>query len=70
MLVWLLAWVTILLLTPVLFALARLAKRPNRQQCQGVAQRSAPDPAAVDAPVPPTRKKPDWVVQEVLRLKA
>jgi len=59
-----------LLVTPVLFVLARLAKRINRQQRQGFARRSAPDPAADDAPAPSTRKKPDWVVQEVLRLKA
>lgn len=70
MLVWLLALVTVLLLTPVFFVLVSLAKRHNRQQRQGFARRLTPDPAAVDAPAPPTRKKPEWVVQEVLRLKA
>jgi hypothetical protein len=70
MLVWLLVLVAVLLVTPALFALARLAKRRNRQQRQGFARRPAPDPTADDSPAPPTRKKPDWVVQEVLRLKA
>jgi len=70
MLVWLFALVTVLLVTPVLIALARLAKRLNRQQRQGLARRPAPDPAVIDALAPPTRKKPDWVLQEVLRLKA
>ena len=70
MLVWLFMLVAALLVTPALFALARLAKRLTRQQRQGFARRPAPDPAAVDAPAQPTRKKPDWVVQEVLRLKA
>lgn len=70
MLVWLLVLVAVLPVTPALFALARLAKRLTRQQRRGFARRPAPDPAAVDAPAQPTRKKPDWVVQEVLRLKA
>jgi len=70
MLVWLFALVTLLLVTPVLFALAHLAKRISRQQRQGFARRAAPDTTAVDIPAPLTRKKPDWVVREVLRLKA
>jgi putative transposase len=70
MLVWLFVLVTALLFTPVLFVLARVAKRRNRQQRQGFARRPAPDPAVIDALAPPTRKKPEWVVQEVLRLKA
>ena len=65
MLAWLFVLVAALLVTPVLFALARLAKRLTRQQRLGFARRPAPDPTAVDAPAPPTRKKPDWVVQEV-----
>lgn len=70
MLVWLLVLVTFLLVTPVLFALAHLAKRLRQQKRQGFARRAAPDTTAVDIPAPLTRKKPDWVVQEVLRLKA
>jgi hypothetical protein len=35
MLVWLFALVTLLLVTPLLFASAHLAKRISRQQCQG-----------------------------------
>ena len=70
MLVWILALVTVLLVTPVLFALAHLAKRLSRQQRQGFARRAAHDTTAVDTPAPLIRKKPDWVVQEVLRLKA
>lgn len=70
MLVWLFMLVTVLLVTPVLFVLVGQAKHLTRQQRQGFARRPAPDPTAVDATAPPTRKKPDWVVQEVLRLKA
>jgi multisubunit Na+/H+ antiporter MnhG subunit len=70
MLVWILALVTVLLVTPVLFALAHLAKRLSRQKRQGFARRAAHDTTAVDTPAPLIRKKPDWVVQEVLRLKA
>ncbi len=65
MLVWLIALVTLLHVTPVLFALAHLDKRLTRRQRQGFARR-----VAADTPDPLTRKKPDWVVQEVLRLKA
>ena len=50
MLVWLFALVTVLLVTPVLFALAYLAKRLTRQQRQGFARRAAPDTTAVDIP--------------------
>ena len=50
MLVWLLVLVAVLLVTPALFALARLAKHLNRQKPRGFARRPAPDPAAVDAP--------------------
>lgn len=70
MLVWLFALVTLLLVTPVLFALAHLARRLHRKKRQGFGRRPAPDPTTVAAPAPLTRKKPDWVVQEVLRLKA
>ena len=70
MLAWLFTLVTLLLVEPVLFALAHLAKRVRQQKRQGFARRPALDPTAVDAPAPLTRKKPDWVVHEVLRLKA
>jgi putative transposase len=70
MLVWLFMLVAVLLVTPVLFVLVGQAKHLTRQQRQGFARRPAPDPTADDSPAPPTRKKPDWVVQEVLRLKA
>jgi hypothetical protein len=70
MLVWLLVLVTVLLVTPVLFALAHLARCLHRKNRQGFVRRPASDPTAVDAPDPLTRKKPDWVVHEVLRLKA
>lgn len=69
MLVWLLVLVAFLLVRPVLFVLARLAKHLNRQERQGFARRPVTDPTALDDPAPLTRKKPDWVVQEVLRLK-
>lgn len=69
-LVWLFVLVAALLVTPALFALARLAKRLNRQQRQGFARLPAPGPAVIDALAPPTRKKAEWVVQEILRLKA
>ena len=68
MLVWLFALVTLLLVTPVLFASAHLAKRLSRQQRQGFARRASPETTAVDGPAPLTRKKSDWVVQEVLRI--
>lgn len=70
MLVWLLALVTVLLVTPALFVLALLARRLHRKKRQGLARRPAPDSTTVDAPAPLTRKKPDWVVHEVLRIKA
>jgi hypothetical protein len=70
MLVWLFMLVAVLLVTPVLFVLVGQAKRLTRQQRQGFARRPAPDPAVIDALAPPTRKKPEWVVQEVLRLQA
>ena len=70
MLVWLLALVTVLLVTPALFALVLLSRRPYRKKRQGFGSRPAPDPTTVDAHAPLTRKKPEWVVQEVLRLKA
>ena len=70
MLVWLLVLVAVLVVTPALLTLARLAKRFHRQSRQGFVRRPASDPTAVDAPTPLTRKKPDWVVHEVLRLKA
>ena len=41
-----------------------------RKKRQGFGSRPAPDPTTVDAHAPLTRKKPEWVVQEVLRLKA
>ena len=69
MLVWLLVLVAFLLVRPVLFVLARLSKHLNRQERQGFARRPVTDPTALDDPAPLTRKKPDWVVQEVLRLK-
>jgi transposase InsO family protein len=70
MLVWLLVLVTVLLVAPALFVLAHLARHLNRQKHQGFGRRSVVDPNAVDAPAPLTRKKPDWIVHEVLRLKA
>jgi len=70
MLVWLLALVTVLLVTPALFALVLLSRRIYRKKRQGFGSRPAPDPTTVDAHAPLTRKKPEWVVQEVLRLKA
>ena len=70
MLVWPLALVTVLLVTPALFALILLARRLHRKKRQGFGRRPAPDPTTVAAPAPLTRKMPDWVVQEVLRLKA
>lgn len=70
MLVWLFALVTLLLVTPALFALILLARRLHRKKRQGFGRRPAPDPTTVAAPAPLTRKKPDWVVHEVLRLKA
>jgi len=70
MLVWLLVLVAVLLVTPALVALARLAKGRTQQQRQGFARRPGPASTVTDLPAPLTRKKPDWVVQEVLRLKA
>ncbi len=58
MLVWLIVLVTVLLVTPALFALVYLAKRLNGQKRQGYARRSAQDILAVDAPAPLTRKRP------------
>lgn len=53
-----------------LFALAYLANPLNRRKQQSFARRPTPDPTTADVPAPLTRKKPDGVVQEVLRLKA
>ena len=39
-------------------------------QRQGFARRAVPDPTAADGPSPPTCKKLDGIVQDVLRLKA
>jgi len=49
MLVWLFVLVAALLVTPVLFVLAHLAKYLSRQQRQGFAPRPAQDPTAVFA---------------------
>lgn len=70
MLVWLFALITLLLVTPALFAFILLARRLHRKKRQGFGRRPAPDPTTVAAPAPLTRKKPDWVLHEVLRLKA
>ncbi len=66
MLVWFLLLVGVL----ALFALAYLANPLNRQKHQSFARRPTLDLTTTDVPAPLTRKKPDWVVQEVLRLKA
>jgi transposase InsO family protein len=62
--------VAVLLVIPVFLVLACLAKRRTQQQRQGFARRPGPGSTVTDLPAPLTRKKPDWVVQEVLRLKA
>lgn len=53
-----------------LFAAARLAKPLNRHKSKGFARRPSHNPTVIDTPAPRTRKKPEWVVLEVLRLKA
>ena len=70
MLVWLFALVKLLLVTPALFALILIARRLHRKKRQSFGRRPAPGTTAVDIPAPLTRKKPDWVMHEVLRLKA
>lgn len=65
-----LVWFLLLAGALALFALAHLANPRNRQKRQGYARRPVPDPTTASVPASLTRKKPDWVVQEVLRLKA
>ena len=65
-----LVWFLLLVGALALFALAYLANPLNRQKHQSFARRPTPDPSTADVPAPLRRKKPDWVVQEVLRLKA
>ena len=65
-----LVWFLLLVGALALFALAYLANPLNRQKHQNFARRPTPDPTTADVPAPLTRKKPDWVVQEVLHLKA
>ncbi len=65
-----LVWFLLLAGVVALFALAYLANPLNRKTHQGYARRPVPNSTTDGAPASLTRKKPDWVVQEVLRLKA
>ena len=65
-----LVWFLVLVSALACFALVHRAISIHRQKHLGFTRRTTQATTSAEAAVALTRKKPDWVVQEVLRLKA